>query len=61
MVFVELVAEGNKMLFVELLPGGNNLHTLKYLICDSYGTDYWSSKIALFMYFRLNIESRCPR
>ena len=35
MVFVELVAEGNKMLFVELLPGGNNLHTLKYLICDS--------------------------
>ena len=35
MVFVELVAEDNKMLFVELLPGGNNLHTLKYLICDS--------------------------
>ena len=50
------------MAFVELLTEGNNLHTLKYLMCDSQRNyNYWCFRITLFMYFRMNIESRRPR
>ena len=50
-----------KILFVELLAESDNPHTLKYLCVTVNGTNYWSSRITLFMYFRLNVESSCPR